>query len=111
MLRFALVIGLAAAVSTAAFASPLLQAQGNTPEPADNPSTTGDTSRFDPGKVICRNVKPPTGTRLSGSRNRQRICMTQADWDQEAEEARAAARAAGNNGIYSAPNENAQPAG
>ena len=92
MLRIALITGLAAAVSTAAFATPLLQAQGNQPQPAASPSTTDDMANFDPGKVICRNVKPPTGTRIAGSRNRQRICMTKADWEQQERDAQEALR-------------------
>lgn len=92
VLRFALIVGLCAAVSTAAFATPLLQVQGNTPDPAARQTTPGDAPDFDPGKVICRNVKPPTGTRIAGSRNRQRICMTKADWEQQERDAQEALR-------------------
>ena len=35
---------------------------------------------------------PPTGTRVGSSRNRQRICQTRADWEQQAREAQEALR-------------------
>lgn len=85
MLRIVLAAGLAGLIASTAVAQPS-SATGTT-EPATNPSTTADTSGTDPDKVICKNVKPPTGTRVGSSRNRQRICQTRAQWDEQAREA------------------------
>ena len=38
---------------------------------------------FDPTKIVCRRVSPPTGTRVTGRQTRQRMCMSRADWEQQ----------------------------
>ena len=38
---------------------------------------------YDPLKIVCRKVRPPTGTRIISSQTRQRMCMTGADWEQQ----------------------------
>jgi len=85
VLRIVLAAGLAGVIASAAVAQPS-PATGTT-EPMTNPPSTADASAGDPDKVICKNVKPPTGTRVGSSRNRQRICQTKAEWDQQAREA------------------------
>lgn len=92
MLRFALIAALAVTGSTTAMAQPSAQAPMNAPEPITNSSTTADTSSTDPDRIICRNVKPPTGTRIASARSRQRVCMTKADWEQQEREAQEALR-------------------
>lgn len=98
LLRFALAAGLAGLVATAVAAQPSVRADAGAPEPAINPSTTADTSAADPDKIICRNVKPPTGTRVASARNRLRICLSKADWDIQEREAQEQARMAINEG-------------
>jgi len=47
-----------------------------------------DDSDFDPLKIVCRRVQPPTGTRIISPQTRQTMCMSRADWDQQEAEAR-----------------------
>ena len=101
VLRLALIAGVAGLLSSAAVAEPSVPT--GTSEPTTNASTTADSSANDPNKVICKNVKPPTGTRLASSRNRQRICQTKADWDQQELDAQAQAAAAINEGRNTSP--------
>jgi hypothetical protein len=106
MRRLVLISAAAMLVAGSASAQPQ-QFQNRAPEPSTNPSTTADQmSGSDPDKVICKNVKPPTGTRIGSARNRQRICQTKADWEQQELEAQEAARTARGNGQFSATNEN-----
>ena len=92
MLRLALIAGLAAGLAPAAMAQP--SGPTSAPEPTANTAATADTSGDnDPNKVICKNVKPPTGTRLGSSRNRQRVCQTREQWDEQAREAQEALKA------------------
>ena len=91
MLRIALIAGLAGVLSTAALAQPSGPTAAQ--EPTANATSTADASGdLDPNKVICKNVKPPTGTRLGSSRNRQRVCQTREQWDEQAREAQEALR-------------------
>jgi hypothetical protein len=108
MVRLALLAGSALLLSTAAMAQPMAQSSG-APEPMANPTSTADASASDPDKIICRNVKPPTGTRLGSARNRQRVCQTKADWEQQEAEAQEAARNATRNGANTMPGENGPP--
>lgn len=57
------------------------------PEPMSNPTTTADSRNDDPDKVICRSVRPPTGTRVKSSRTRTKVCMTKGEWEQQEREA------------------------
>ena len=41
------------------------------------PALTQATAPHDAGKIVCRHLAPPTGTRL-GTR---RVCRTQKEWD------------------------------
>jgi len=110
MLRLVLAASAAALISSAAFAEPGAGGLQSAPEPSSNSATTADPSASaDPSKVICKNVKPATGTRLTSSRSRQRICMTKADWEQQEAEAQEAARGA-RNSANTMPNESS-PAG
>lgn len=93
-MRAALVaFSLAALAATSVHAVPSLQV---TAAPAPDPATadaqaatvTGDR---DPMKVICRTMRPPTGTRLQ-ARSRERVCQTQGDWDAQATEAQNSTR-------------------
>ena len=104
MLRILLIAGAAGLLSTTAMAQAFGGAEP--PEPTSNPSMTADPSAGDPNKVVCKNSKPPTGTRVRSSRTRTKVCMTKAEWDQQAAEAQEAARNAPGNGSFSAPNEN-----
>lgn len=104
MMRLVLIAGLAGLIATSAVAQPAANAPSGAPEPSTNSAMTADTSsNNDPNKVICKNVKPPTGTRLGSSRNRQRICQTKADWDQQELEAQEMARSAINEGRNTSP--------
>lgn len=49
---------------------------GTTPSPP-----AADDGRLDPDKVICRTVRPPTGTRVANGRTRQKICQTREQWE------------------------------
>jgi hypothetical protein len=64
------------------------QAQAADPEAAAAPAIVSDR---DPMKIVCRNMRPPTGSRLQG-RDRQRVCQTQREWDDQRDEAQAATR-------------------
>jgi hypothetical protein len=81
MLRLAFLAGLGCLAYTTALAQ-----EATPPAPPPAPATepaTGEASRFDPTRIVCRTVKPPTGTRISDPRARQRLCMTQGDWEQQ----------------------------
>ena len=110
MLRLVLIAGAASLMATASFAAPEGFQAAGAPEPTTNSSSTADPSATDPDKVICKNVKPPTGTRLASSRSRQRICQTKADWEQQEAEAQEAARNA-RNGPSASGNENSRQPG
>jgi hypothetical protein len=57
---------------------------GEPPEPAAASSAAIDIEGdSDPDKVICRSVRPPTGTRVQSGRSRQKLCMTRADWEEQ----------------------------
>lgn len=91
VLRLALVVGLSGVIATSAIA----QSDAGAPAASNGPSTAAPAATDpdnDPNKVICKNIKPPTGTRVGSSRNRQRICQTRADWEQQAREAQEALR-------------------
>lgn len=81
MLRLAFLAGLAGLSSTIALAQ--APAEPPAPPPPATPPATEEASRFDPTRIVCRTVRPPTGTRISDPRARQRLCMTQADWEQQ----------------------------
>jgi len=89
-MRIALLAVAAAALVTAdASAQPMFQAPPTPPEPTTNPTTTADdAARGDPDKIVCRSMRPPTGTRMRSARTRQKVCMSKADWEQQEEEAR-----------------------
>jgi len=95
-MRVAVVAAIAAAsfVGAAALAQPMMGGPVfEPPEPTTNPATTADdAARGDPNKIICRNVRPPTGTRVRSARTRQKVCMSKAQWEQEEAEARENAR-------------------
>ena len=90
MLRLSLIaVGIAGVLSTAAVAQVFDPSSmpAERSEPASNPSATADVGASDPNKVICSNVRPPTGTRVKSSRTRTKLCMTKAEWDEQAREA------------------------
>jgi len=104
--RIILLAGAAGLLSTAAIAQPELRAS-TPPEPssATAPSTSTDAKAEvdDPDKLICKTVKPVTGTRVSSARTRTKMCMTKREWDEQAEEAKQALRT-GTDGQFSRPN-------
>ncbi len=65
-------------------------------------ASSGADAGSDRDKVICRYVKPPTGTRVGSSKNRQRICQTKAEWEQQAAEAQDALKIR-DRGAFDAP--------
>lgn len=85
---------------TAALAAPASAAQDSTPAAPDAgapagapaPEIAGEDADFDLLKIVCRKVRPPTGTRVVGSQTRQRMCMTKADWEQQELDAQEAFR-------------------
>ena len=92
MLRVVIAVGLAALISSAALANPVLQAP-EPPEPTTGPETAADDGVRDPDKVICRSLRPPTGTRVRSARTRQKVCLTKTEWERREEEAREMLRA------------------
>ena len=44
--------------------------------------------RFDPLRMLCRRVRPKTGTRISRAPSDERICLTAAEWERREEVAR-----------------------
>ena len=89
--RIVLIAGVAGLLSTAAFAQTTpAPATTEAPEPSSTtaPSTTPETASGDPDKIICRTVKPVTGTRVSSARSRQKMCMTKREWEIQEQEAR-----------------------
>ncbi len=87
MLRIALVASLVGLLALPAYAQTVPTPPVSEPvEPADATRSTDDVDR-DPTKMICRNVRPPTGTRVSRGRTRQRMCMSRADWEQQERDA------------------------
>ncbi|MBX7248071.1 MAG: hypothetical protein K1X35_03365 [Caulobacteraceae bacterium] len=101
MIRTLLTIS-ALTLASSAWAAPEVPAP-NPPEPMTNPSTTADATGADqdPEKVICRTVRPPTGTRVTSGRTRQRICQTRAQWDDQAREAQEGLREVRDRGVCS----------
>lgn len=95
MLRIVLAAGLAGLLATSAIAQPdvpLASEPGGAIPSAPGSSsaittTTPTDPNADPDKVICKTVKPVTGTRVSSSRTRTKLCMTKREWDQQALEA------------------------
>jgi len=92
MLRNALTTTVAVVLfSGAAFA--LQEPVGDTPTAPEATVTADDLDEgeiLDALKVVCKRVRPPTGTRLVTGQTRQQMCMTRADWDvleQETQEA------------------------
>jgi hypothetical protein len=65
---------------------PTIDGTANAPGQAPGGAQTSD-GKPDPNEVICKRVGM-TGTRVS----RQKICMTRADWEQDAEESEGAAK-------------------
>lgn len=92
MLRIALIAAVAGLMSTTALASPGLQVTEPDPAPRTAPATATEDGDRDPAKIICRNVRPPTGTRVRSGRTRQRVCQTRATWEEQEREAQESAR-------------------
>jgi hypothetical protein len=90
MRRLIVAVALAGMMSTAAYAQVFDRAP---PEPTGMPMEASDIgadtpeNERDPNKVICRDVRPPTGTRLATSRKRTRMCMTRERWEQQERDA------------------------
>lgn len=84
MYRLALAASLAGLLATAAVAQTELQS--TEPSSTNPPASTAeaDAGKSDSSKVVCKTVKPPTGTRVGSSRSRTRICMTKGEWDEQA---------------------------
>jgi len=96
VLRIVLAAGLAGLIASAAVAQPEPTQQISEPsapsgvpaatDPGANVTTPVDRNA-DPDKVICKTVKPVTGTRVSSARSRTKVCMTKQQWDDQAREA------------------------
>jgi len=41
--------------------------------------------RYDPTRIVCRKVKPKTGSRVVRDKGDERICLTQAEWDRHSD--------------------------
>lgn len=88
MLRtITILAGLAIATSLAA----------QTPDPeAEQAQIEADVrERIDLEEIVCRNLRPPTGTRIQRRRT-ERVCQTRREWEHRTEEAQAARRAMDN---------------
>jgi FtsZ-interacting cell division protein ZipA len=58
----------------------LSETDSGEPAPASNPEADAEAAaeaEKKSKKIICKKLKPPTGTRLGG----RRICKTKADWE------------------------------
>jgi hypothetical protein len=86
LLRLILAAGLAGLLATTAVA----QVDPPTTEPAEDstPVEAADTFDYDPLKIVCRKVRPPTGTRIISGQTRQSMCMSNVDWEQQELDAR-----------------------
>ena len=60
------------------------------PSPQGAPEPATEDSRNDPDKIICRTVRPPTGTRVANARTRQKVCQTRDQWEELEREAQEA---------------------
>lgn len=80
---FRTIFAMAGAVLLTVAASP-----APSPQAAPQPATEG--SRGDPDKIICRTVRPPTGTRVANARTRQKVCQTRDQWEELEREAQEA---------------------
>jgi hypothetical protein len=70
-------------VLMAGAAAPATAAEGGSaPAAADD--------RYDPDKVICRTIRPPTGTRVASARNQRKVCQTRQQWQDQEREAQEA---------------------
>lgn len=83
MLRLVLAAGVAGLLATAAVAQSTPAPDTDADDDASTVAAASDERRYDPMRVICRKVRPPTGTRIQSSQTRQKMCMTAADWEQQ----------------------------
>jgi len=99
---------MALAAVTAVAAQPMFGGEPPEPSAGSFAPTADEKARenVDPDKVVCKTVKPVTGTRVSSARTRNKVCMTQREWDQQADEAKEGLRGA-TRGQFDAPGENA----
>lgn len=92
MLRLILAASLAGLLASAATAQ---SEPSSSTEPTVDPATVvtaAEDEEYDPLKVVCRKVRPPTGTRVISGQTRQRMCMSNADWEQQELDAQEALR-------------------
>jgi hypothetical protein len=73
------------AVLLAVAAAPATAADGD-------PAPAAADERFDPSKVICRTIRPPTGTRVVNARSQRKVCQTRQQWEDQEREAQEALR-------------------
>lgn len=56
---------------------------------ADNDVGPGpDQRRYDPMRVVCKESRPETGTRIEKGKRSERICLTVAEWERREDLAR-----------------------
>ena len=79
------ILAVTGAVLMAVAAAPATAAEGA-------PSPTVPDDRLDPNKVICRTIRPPTGTRVASARNQRKVCQTRQQWEAQEREAQEALR-------------------
>lgn len=53
--------------------------------PDDDIGVAPEARRYDPMKVLCRRIRPQTGTRIVRDRGDERLCQTMAEWDRQSE--------------------------
>lgn len=82
MIRFATALVLVSLLGGAALAQQTTSS-GQPAGTATAPAPEADEADDDPMKIICRRVRPPTGTRVAGPGTRQQMCMSKADWEQQ----------------------------
>lgn len=83
MIRLTMAVTIAALLAGAAFAGQDPATPSETGAATAAPATEAVEGDDDPLKIICRRVRPPTGTRVAGPQTRQQMCMTQSDWEQQ----------------------------
>jgi hypothetical protein len=66
-------------------ADPVAAPAGRSAVPDDDIGAPPEARRYDPLKVLCRRIRPQTGTRIVRDRGDERLCQTMAEWDRQAE--------------------------
>lgn len=64
---------------------PVAAPAGRSAVPDDDLGAAPEARRYDPLKILCRRIRPQTGTRIVRDRGDERLCQTMAEWDRQSE--------------------------